>query len=278
VRTLNGSPGEGVRQLATLLMFDREALQMTNPIPNFENHKNVKIVGYLGKGATGFVYLATDSDNQQYAIKCLNPNKFGSKVIDNEKLVLDTLAAAGVARDLQLAIPTVVERTENMLLIEPVGVHFNCDLYDCHVAQIIQVLKVAHNAGYVHRDIRPENLLRVSNDRALVIDWGFAEKVDFKGPYSGTLHFASDAVLNDLLSNKLLHKVSPQDDLHSLVRSVYAIMFGDDEDLFSSREFAHIKRFWQERFKGKQWENFEKIAEEANYGSLRDSLMSILPK
>jgi len=140
----------------------------------------------------------------------LNPNKFGSKVIDNEKLVLDTLAAAGVARDLQLAIPTVVERTENMLLIEPVGVHFNCDLYDCHVAQIIQVLKVAHNAGYVHRDIRPENLLRVSNDRALVIDWGFAEKVDFKGPYSGTLHFASDAVLDDLRSNKLVYKVSPQ--------------------------------------------------------------------
>jgi len=45
-------------------MFNRKALQMTNPIPNFENHKNVKIVGYLGKGATGFVYLGTDSDNQ----------------------------------------------------------------------------------------------------------------------------------------------------------------------------------------------------------------------
>jgi len=275
VRTLNGNPGEGVGQLATLLMFDRETLQMTNPIPNFENHRNVKIVHYLGKGATSEVYLATDPNNREYVIKSFNPKKFGSEVIDNEKLVLDTLAA--VDRNLQLAIPTVVEQTKNMLLIEPVGVPFNCNLYGCHVAQIIQVLKVAHDAGYVHRDIRPENLLRVSDEQALVIDWGFAERVDFKGPYRGTLHFASDAVLDDLLSNGV-HKVSRQDDLHSLVRAVYAIMHKDAiNPLLQLEEFDRIKGFWQEKFKKKKWKDFEEIAENADYDLLKEALIYILP-
>jgi len=63
-----------------------------------------------------------------------------------------------------------------------------------------------------------------------------------------------------------------------LVRAVYAILFKNAvAPLLLYQNYDEIKRFWQERFKGKQWENFDEIAEKADYDLLRDSLIFILP-
>jgi len=70
-----------------------------------------------------------------------------------------------------------------------------------------------------------------------------------------------------------------QDDLHSLVRAVFAMLFKNAvAPLLLNQNFDEIKTFWQEKFKQTHWEKFEEIAEKADYDSLRDSLMPILPR
>lgn len=51
-----------------------------------------------------------------------------------------------------------------------------------HIAvQLISVLKEAHNAGTVHRDVKPENILIDKNDRVKLCDFGIAKNLQTSG-------------------------------------------------------------------------------------------------
>jgi len=86
-----------------------------------------------------------------------------------------------------------------------------------HAQQTLTTLSKLHEKKYVHRDIRPGNLLLHGKD-VLVNDWGYAVPADdAKRPYRGAFFHASDRILDLISKGEKETDFLPADDLVSLV-------------------------------------------------------------
>ncbi len=94
-----------------------------------------------------------------------------------------------------------------------------------HLCNLIDALQSLHGLGYVHRDVRPDNILRIQfSTQVLLIDFGYAARADAMVTYSGTLHYASEEVLTHLHEQPhAAFKFHPRNDLISLVQSAFAL-------------------------------------------------------
>ena len=107
-------------------------------------------------------------------------------------------------------VPRLIDCGDGMLLMEPVASHFDRNLRAPHIEQMITALEEIHRIGLVHRDVRPENILRVSDSEVLVNDCGYATRFGELVQYRGTFHFASDNVLTSLVKGKKEHISTPE--------------------------------------------------------------------
>lgn len=116
-------------------------------------------------------------------------------------------------------------------------------------------LKALHDGGFVHCDVRPDNIMKRRNDPAVwcLVDFGAVRKTDC-GPLQydhGTVSFASVRVLEALRDNTLL-TMSAADDLESLVRVLYVLTFMKPEDVAKDilplkMDISGMISFWQLR-------------------------------
>ena len=53
-------------------------------------------------------------------------------------------------------------------------------------AQVLSVVIYTHWLGYLHSDLKPDNILIDAKGNAVVVDWGFAERVEEAIPHRGT--------------------------------------------------------------------------------------------
>lgn len=58
------------------------------------------------------------------------------------------------------------------------------------LSQVLQAIAYSHKTGFVHRDIKLENIMLKKNGQSIVIDWGFAEqKGDLSGKSAGSIFY-----------------------------------------------------------------------------------------
>jgi len=95
------------------------------------------------------------------------------------------------------------------------------------IVQLVDCLKAAHGAGYVHRDVRPSNIvMRVGADHlpeVVLVDWACATRSG-RGAvyYEGTVHYAATDILELLATNRDAEiSPIPEHDLESLVYAVF---------------------------------------------------------
>jgi serine/threonine-protein kinase len=146
----------------------------------------------LGEGTTGTVYAAVNSRGEELAVKFLRESlasdaervsRFRREASIAQKLRSDFIArvvGAGRTEDRywiayrRLHGDTLASRLQRDRVLEPAAVVPVID-------QVLQGLAVAHDAGVVHRDIKPGNILierpnkNGGAERACILDFGISK-------------------------------------------------------------------------------------------------------
>ncbi len=155
--------------------------------PAEKSSERYQIIRKLGQGGMGVVYLALDTRlNRQVAWKVL-PAQMAGKPDIQQRLLREARAAAQLSSKYIVSIYDIVTAPDGCFItmeyiegvplrkkIEEKGalpitdvVHF--------AAQIAEALEVAHKAGVIHRDVKPENvMIDARTGDAKMVDFGLA--------------------------------------------------------------------------------------------------------
>lgn len=138
----------------------------------------------VGRGGMGSVWVGTDEVLQRsVALKELAPDSGGAAA--REARLAATVNHPHVVPVYDLLIDDgrpwlVMEYVEGPSLSQYVATEgpLAVDHAALVLSQIADALKAAHDAGVVHRDVKPSNVLLATPDRALLTDFGIARTHD----------------------------------------------------------------------------------------------------
>ena len=242
---------------------------------------------FLGCGASGAVYsYKTESSTPKiYAVKSARGAK-NQASLQHERLVLLGFESP--------SIPRIVgyDNNNTYLVMEPVGELLSTELMQelslsllvWMPKQLVSALEYAHSKGYVHRDVRPANIIvsgmSSSQPTAILIDWAFACKFEnvTDQPYSGTIHHASRKTLL-FLEKGQVPSSKPADDLESLVRCFFSLhhpLMAVELSGVLSEDCKALTRVWDKWLRDRPgWREAQEAAETLNYRRV-ESLLSVL--
>jgi len=209
-----------------------------------------EILGELGSGGMGTVYLARDRVlDREVALKVLS-----EQLATNPDFVQRFLTEARAAASLNH--PNIVQiydfgKTDNghYLAMELIRGHsLKVELKkvgrfsEAHTVELVltacRTLAVAHRAGIVHRDVKPDNMMFTENRDFKLVDLGLAKSLADDGGYTrtgqslGTPHFISpEQIKGDGV-------IDGRADIYSLGATMYNLATGHVP--FDGTSGAHI--------------------------------------
>ncbi len=193
---LHTIPNDGQKELPssispTMSLADREEKNKSNTnaldIPEtLTNHPRYEIVKRLGIGGMGVVYQAEHRlMGRMVALKVINNRLLqNSHMVDRFRLEIKAAARlthrnivtafdAEQAGDVHFFVMEFVEGTDLSTFVSRRGQL--SILHACHyIMQAARGVQHAHEQGMVHRDIKPQNLMRTSKGVIKVLDFGLA--------------------------------------------------------------------------------------------------------
>lgn len=166
-----------------------------------------KIIGKLGEGGMGKIYLAIDTKlKRKIALKFL-PEHFTADKEATERFEREAQAAAALNHPNIITIHEISEfEGQTFIAMEYVqGTSLRERIKDSPLqiddtinilTQVCGGLEKAHKMGIVHRDIKPENILMDVNGRVKVVDFGLAKlkgvsRLTKETSTLGTIHYMS---------------------------------------------------------------------------------------
>ena len=177
--------------------------------------KKYRVIKRIGKGAFGSVYLAQKiSTKEQVALK-VEKSTVSKSVLESEAYLLQIIKGIGIPQVISYGIAKNYK-----ILIEPLLGQSLEDIYNnygrhfslaelCMIAiQVLDRIETLHSQGFIHRDIKPDNMLIGKRDPNIIylIDYGLSKKyrstktkkhIRFSntGRLTGTLRYASSNAL-----------------------------------------------------------------------------------
>ena len=208
-------------------------------LPQFPGYRTIRV---LGQGGMGIVYEADSlADRSRVAVKVVSPN-----VAANSEDLSRFIREASILRD--LVHPNIVRyrdlsQKDGALFIvmdyidgvtveslladsaEPMSVSRAIGL----MQQLLDALAYAHQRGYIHRDVKPSNLMIASRDgvdRLSLTDFGLAKTyqssklsgLTMTGEIGGTAPFMPPEQITNY------RKVEPAADQYSAAATLYYLL------------------------------------------------------
>ena len=189
-----------------------------------------EVVARIGEGARSVIYAVKDKKNQVYALKHVIKNKpkdarfLEQAVLEHQ--VSSKLNHPCLRRSYKLIKQRQLLRvSEIFVLMELVdGVtleqYVPPDLISlCQVcAQIADGLELMHEEGFVHADMKPNNVLVTNDDRVKIIDFGQSCKV---GTEKQRIQGTPDYIAPEQVRRKML---TPRTDVFNFGATMYWLL------------------------------------------------------
>ncbi|WP_235991766.1 serine/threonine protein kinase [Metabacillus schmidteae] len=208
-----------------------------NPLTVVEN--KYMITEILGKGSYGFTYLVEDEQKNQKVLKQLRKYKrldhAGSMAFDREAFILSDFKHPAFPQfhenfeDKNQKRFIVMEykkgKTYEQLIFDD-GVRYTekeslKELYD-----VLMLVKIIHEKGYIHRDLRIPNILKHENTH-YIIDFGLARK--------STDRVEKEEKLKRL-DKKLFREISYKSDFYALGHFLLFLLYSSYEPESSKKK------------------------------------------
>jgi serine/threonine protein kinase len=167
-----------------------------------------EVISLLGEGGMGAVYKARDiSLNRVIALKTIRREYSGNQAIlerFKQELILSTQVThknvvriydLGEAEGIKFITMEYIEGEDLRTLIHE-RAKLPAEEAAEIVAQICRALDAAHSVGVIHRDLKPQNVMRDENGRVVVMDFGLARTMEsggmtLSGALVGTMEYMS---------------------------------------------------------------------------------------
>lgn len=221
-------------------------------------NNNYRVVEQLGEGGMGAVYLACNTflEEDCVAIKVIRTDQahddlvrqmFGKEVramlrVNNPRIVSYRTFAHDPDLDISFIVTEYIDGPSLETLMKQRRFHPRelCIL----MTEICIGLRAAHNAGVVHRDLAPDNVLLEDGDisRPKIIDFGIVKDVRQKDTiigtgFAGKLNFVAPEQLGEPEE-----PVGPWTDIYSLALVMLGLARGGEIDMGSTPGAAIRKR------------------------------------
>lgn len=191
----------------------------------------------LGEGGFGVVWRARDTSlDRAVAIKLLHPEQVatdeGKHRFEQEARVTSRLSHPAIVKVLDFgfadAVPWIVyELIEGATLREVLAAGPLAPPEAIAAAwQIAGALSVAHRAGLIHRDVKPDNIFRVSETSYKLMDFGIAKYLDGRGyrTHTGVIVATPAYVAPEVITGE---RASAASDVYALGCTLFELLTGD---------------------------------------------------
>src|SRR6266568_819381 len=167
------------------------------------------ILQILGQGGMGAVYKARDREvDRVVALKVIRPDLAGnSSIIDRfkQELVLShqvthknvvRIYDLGEADGVKFITMEYIEGKDLRTLIQETTAFSPEEAVEI-MRQVCRALEAAHAVGVIHRDLKPQNIMRDNQGRVVVMDFGLARSIESTdgmtqtGAVVGTMEYMS---------------------------------------------------------------------------------------
>ena len=218
----------------------REELKRSpQPIPGYE------MLRVLGRGGMGCVTLACDkTSGRAVAIKTLLPECAVSDKAMRRFLREIEVAASlrhpnivefldrGTHNGIVYLVTEFVDGPDASKLADEHGGKLSCPVAMSIVLQVLDALSYAHSQGFIHRDIKDQNILITGSERdplAKLTDFGLAKSfaqsgmsgVTMAGEAAGTIAYMPPEQLRNF------RDVRPQSDIYAVGMTAYSLLTGE---------------------------------------------------
>lgn len=186
----------------------------------------------IGSGGFGAVWKARSDNGQTIALKELLPGSQSAEEVKRFKQeakllqslchpnIIKVLAVRTTAPPYWYAMPLCRGSLQGRLA----EVRLNSALRDHVFSQVLDAIAHAHHEGVMHRDIKPDNILFVSETEVVVSDFGLGRRADptasrmtVTGQVLGTPFYASPEQIQDFKTT------DHRSDVYSLGMLLYAM-------------------------------------------------------
>jgi hypothetical protein len=233
-------PGQdGQKQLLKVLSMTSAQLGCSALSVEASTGETLSLGRYLGEGAFSKVFATRDGEG---AVKIITKQMFAFTAL-REAEILKALNTASVPH-----IPSCTQIAATVLLFDKVLLPVKV-LSASMLGDLIVCLKYAHEAGYLHRDIRPENVMKTVAGSVVLNDWGSASPHNTASPFQGSFRYASEGALV-AARDSIERAAVPADDLVSLLKTHYALRHACEVrakllDL-PQNDFTRALEFWEQ--------------------------------